>query len=85
MYKREVMNNKIECDMCGTCCTAYSISSLNKKAGEPCKHLLADGRCGDYENRPQVCRDFQADFFCYFLSSLSKQEQIEIIKELYDA
>lgn len=79
------MSNKIECDMCGTCCTAYSISSLNKMAGEPCKHLLPDGRCGDYENRPQVCRDFQADYFCYFLSSLSKEEQIEVIKELYDA
>ena len=74
---------KIECDMCGVCCTAYSISSLNKKAGQPCKHLLSNGKCGDYENRPQVCRDFHADYFCYFLSSLPKEEQIGIIHEIY--
>lgn len=23
----------------------------------PCRHLRADGRCGIYETRPQVCRD----------------------------
>lgn len=22
-----------------------------------CKHLTADGRCGIYENRPQICRE----------------------------
>ncbi len=79
------MNNKIKCNKCGTCCIAYSISSLNKKAGEPCQKLLPSGKCGDYENRPYVCRDFQADYLCYFLSSLPQEEQIEVIKELYDA
>lgn len=24
-----------------------------------CPLLDADGRCGDYENRPQLCRDYQ--------------------------
>ncbi len=24
-----------------------------------CPNLLPNGRCGDYENRPQVCRKFQ--------------------------
>ncbi len=79
------MCNEIECDMCGICCIAYSISSLNKKAGEPCKFLLPDGKCGDYENRPQVCRDFKADYFCYFLSSLDKDEKIKVIHEIYDS
>lgn len=23
-----------------------------------CRNLTPEGRCGDYENRPQVCRDF---------------------------
>lgn len=77
--------NKTECMMCGTCCTAYSISSLNKKAGEPCIYLLSDGKCSNYENRPQVCKDFKPDNLCYFLSSLSMQERVEVIKELYDA
>lgn len=24
-----------------------------------CDRLTKDGRCGDYENRPQLCRDYQ--------------------------
>lgn len=27
----------------------------------PCRHLLADGRCNIYERRPQVCRDHSTD------------------------
>lgn len=27
----------------------------------PCRHLLADGRCGIYDTRPQVCRDHSTD------------------------
>lgn len=79
------MNNQIKCNMCGTCCIAYSISALNKKAGEPCIHLLPDGKCNDYENRPQVCKDFKPDSLCYFLSTLPQDEQVEIIMEMYNA
>jgi Fe-S-cluster containining protein len=25
-----------------------------------CPKLTRDGRCGDYENRPKLCRDYQA-------------------------
>ena len=24
----------------------------------PCQHIGEDGKCDDYENRPQLCRDF---------------------------
>ena len=27
----------------------------------PCKHLEADNRCGIYETRPQICRDYSND------------------------
>jgi Fe-S-cluster containining protein len=27
----------------------------------PCKHLLPDNHCGDYENRPRICREYPAD------------------------
>lgn len=27
-----------------------------------CSHLEADGRCGIYESRPQVCRDYSNDY-----------------------
>lgn len=26
-----------------------------------CKHLQPDGRCGIYETRPQICRDYSTD------------------------
>ena len=26
-----------------------------------CKHLQEDNRCGTYENRPQICRDYTTD------------------------
>lgn len=31
----------------------------------PCTHLLHDGRCGIYDSRPQICRDYSNDF-CEF-------------------
>jgi Fe-S-cluster containining protein len=30
-----------------------------------CSHLLPDGRCGIYKQRPQVCRDYSNDY-CEF-------------------
>jgi len=30
-----------------------------------CQHLLTDGRCGIYESRPFVCREYENDF-CEF-------------------
>lgn len=30
-----------------------------------CNHLLPNGRCGIYEERPQVCRDYSNDY-CEF-------------------
>lgn len=26
-----------------------------------CRHLLDDNRCGDYDNRPQICRDYTTE------------------------
>lgn len=30
-----------------------------------CGHLQADGRCGIYEQRPQICRDYSNDYCEY--------------------
>ncbi|MHB1951624.1 MAG: YkgJ family cysteine cluster protein [Acidiferrobacteraceae bacterium] len=30
-----------------------------------CDHLLSDGRCGIYDTRPQICRDYSNDY-CEF-------------------
>ena len=31
----------------------------------PCLHLQPDGRCGIYEHRPQICRDYDNDYCEY--------------------
>lgn len=52
---------------CGACCIAPSISSAipgmpkGKPAGVACIHLQKDYSCGIYNERPRVCRDFQAE------------------------
>jgi len=47
-----------QCGGCTACCKVLSIAPLGKAAGEPCQHLCASGGCGDYANRPGVCRGF---------------------------
>ena len=31
----------------------------------PCQYLEADGRCGIYDTRPQICRDYENDYCEY--------------------
>ena len=31
----------------------------------PCTHLQVDGRCGIYETRPKICRDYSNDYCEY--------------------
>lgn len=69
--------------MCGACCVAYDISTLKKPAGTPCKFLQADGKCGNYENRPQVCRSFKPDEICALISTLDFNDKIKVIKKIY--
>ncbi|HQR04446.1 MAG: YkgJ family cysteine cluster protein [Proteobacteria bacterium] len=42
---------------CGACCIAPSISSLDKPAGVPCRHLDDELRCRlfGHPERPAVC------------------------------
>lgn len=75
--------NNNTCFTCGACCIAYSISTLNKPAGVPCDKLLQNGKCGDYTNRPQVCRDFKADNLCVFISTLPLDKKTEILQQIY--
>ena len=45
------------CGQCNVCCTALSVSALNKPAGQSCRHLTPSG-CGVYERRYPICRGF---------------------------
>ena len=55
---------KIDCNRCGACCIAPSISSeipgMNggKPAGVRCIHLTEEMKCGIYNLRPEVCKNF---------------------------
>jgi hypothetical protein len=46
---------------CGACCIAPSITSLNKAAGDPCRHLDAELRCRVFgmAQRPACCSGLQ--------------------------
>jgi len=54
----------MECNRCGACCIAPSISTVipgtghGKAAGRRCIHLSAEMKCSIYNERPLVCREF---------------------------
>ncbi len=47
-----------------------------------CHHILADGQCGIYETRPQICRDYSNDFCEY---DAPAEESFELYFNGYDA
>ncbi len=51
------------CGDCTACCTVIAIAELQKDAYQDCPHLTQRG-CGQYSQRPQVCRRFE----CMYLS-----------------
>jgi len=58
MDEQKSVNHENKCGECTVCCTLCDVSELNKKPGEHC--IKCDGSgCLDYNNRPQVCRDFE--------------------------
>ncbi len=42
----------------------------------PCRHLQADNRCGIYETRPQICRDYTTDA-CEYDDSWTYEQYFE--------
>lgn len=77
----------MECRLgCGACCIAPSISSLNKPAGERCRHLDNNNLCQIFgkPERPKVCSDFKAcDWVCgnsneFAMRTLTELEQITL-------
>jgi hypothetical protein len=66
---------------CGACCIAPSISSLNKPAGEPCRHLDAELRCRIFgqPERPACCGGLQAS---PEMCGLSREHALKWLAEL---
>ena len=66
----------MDCSGCGTCCVAPDISTLDKKAGERCRHLGADQKCGIYPERPAVCRGYRPDEICRSIAAPTLEERV---------
>jgi Fe-S-cluster containining protein len=71
------------CTMCGACCVGPDISTLNKPLGVPCAHLGTDHRCTIYDERPQVCRDYQADELCTLIAADTLEERAEKLLAIF--
>lgn len=52
-----------KCGECTACCSRLKIVELNKDVNVDCQHLCGKS-CGIYNQRPQVCQDFE----CIWLS-----------------
>ncbi|HWU50057.1 MAG TPA: hypothetical protein VN042_09290 [Asticcacaulis sp.] len=46
------------CGDCNLCCKVYDIPDFEKKAGQTCHHVRAEG-CGIWGLHPQICQDFK--------------------------
>lgn len=66
-----------ECTRCGACCVAPDIAALDKPLGLVCAHLGEDLLCRQYEDRPQVCRDYQADALCDAIDAPTLEERVK--------
>jgi len=74
----------MECTRCGACCVAPDIAALDKPLGLRCPHLGEDNLCRVYENRPQVCRDYQPDEVCERIAAPTLDERVAKYLALFD-
>lgn len=78
------MTEKIDCLLCGTCCTAFDIKEIDKKAGERCKHLSAENLCRIYETRPWGCKGYKPDELCVLVSTLKDEDKVKVYRSIYE-
>ncbi len=74
----------MDCTRCGACCVAPDIAALDKPLGLRCPHLGADNLCTVYEQRPQVCRDYQPDAVCRLIEAPTLEERVHKYLALFE-
>ena len=74
----------VECTKCGACCVAPDIAALQKPLGERCPHLTAENLCAVYESRPQICRDYAADWLCERIAAPTLPERVRNYLAVFD-
>lgn len=65
------------CTKCGACCVAPDIAALDKPLGLRCPHLGEDNLCAVYQDRPAVCRAYEADAFCAQIAAPTLEERVQ--------
>ena len=73
-----------ECTKCGACCVAPDIAALGKPLGIRCEHLTADNLCAVYDDRPQICRDYAADWLCDQIAAPTLDERVRNYLRVFD-
>ena len=73
-----------ECTRCGACCVAPDIAALGKALGERCPHLTAENLCAVYDSRPQICRDYAADWLCDRIAAPTLPERVRNYLAVFD-
>jgi Fe-S-cluster containining protein len=75
MRRQDLKPGEVLCTYCTARCCRYFAFPIDKPESREdfdnlrwymmvtadCKHLLPDNRCGHYEHRPQICRDYTTD------------------------
>lgn len=77
------MAMSIDCTKCGACCVAPDISALGKPLGVRCEHLTDENMCAVYESRPQICRDYAADWLCERIAAPTLDERVAKYLEVF--
>ena len=67
----------MECMKCGTCCVAPDIKALGKPLRVRCPHLEPAGTCGQYGERPEVCKSYRPDELCQLIVAPTLEERVE--------
>jgi Fe-S-cluster containining protein len=73
-----------ECTKCGACCVAPDIAALSKPLGVRCEHLTEDLLCRIYDRRPQICRDYAADWLCDRIAAPTLNERVDNYLRVFD-
>ena len=63
---------------------APDIAALGKALGERCPHLTAENLCAVYESRPQICRDYAADWLCERIAAPTLDQRVHNYLAVFD-
>lgn len=66
------MTQDNHCGSCTACCRVYTIPELSKPAGKWCDHCAIGNGCKTYNDRPQVCVEFE----CLWLQARKKSMKL---------